>query len=130
MFGRKKNKNQTREYIDGVPQKVPDLDLPNPYGEGPQHPANPATHSSPPIVDANCVICFDYGFYADNVGVWHHCPRCNAFKFDLAKQDKPEPEEKLKPLHKWKECVHCNAKNQVQIRKKEFKCESCGEVSI
>jgi len=70
MFGKKKEK-RVQEFINGVPQQVPALEVPPPI------PPMPEVSEEVQTIDAECVICFDYGFYADNVGVWHRCPRCN-----------------------------------------------------
>lgn len=128
MFGKKKNdKNQTREYVNGVPQKVPDLEIPTPTPDGGvsvrQAEEVPPVEGQPQIV-ADCFICFDYGFYADNVGVWHKCPRCDAWK--TGEEDQvAETEPQLKPLHKWRTCENCEHKQQVHNNKKVYVCESC-----
>ena len=27
-----------------------------------------------------CKVCKGYGFYQDNLKIWHNCPRCNSVK--------------------------------------------------
>ena len=128
MFGKKKNdKNQTREYVNGVPQKIPDLEIPTPDGGVSVQPAQdvPPVEGQPQIV-ADCFICFDYGFYADNQGVWHKCPRCDAWKTGEEEQIK-EVEPPLKPLHVWRECKDCGHKQQVHNNRKAYDCESCNK---
>lgn len=128
---KKQEKNQTREYVDGkqTPTQIPPLEIPIPPPELPTQPTDinlmmqPQSSQLPPH---DCPVCIDFGFYADSMNVWHHCPRCN-----------PKPTQsmaksstlKAKPLHEIRSCENCGAKNEVHKKKKAFTCGNCGEAS-
>jgi len=107
MFGKKKGVVTPKTYIDGVeqtedkildypgreelmevPGNIPELDIPNLQEQ--EVPPGFGVVNLPPGVD--CVICYDFCFYADNVGVWHHCPRCNAKDLIMASSNSPTTE--------------------------------------
>lgn len=139
MFGRKKKreKNQVKTYVDG--QEVEeDIPVPKP-ADAPAHepeqvPAHEPPHQPEAQViqtDAECIICLDYGFYADNVGVWHKCPRCKGPTEQEEISPKVSTEKPSKGnLYEFRSCPHCFAQNEIHKKKKKWKCENCGgEVS-
>lgn len=137
MFGKKKKKEEkqnVKTYIDGVEQDSDEIPIPHP-AESPAHEPQ-AVHEPPtqPNVvqfDGDCVICFDYGFYADNVGVWHNCPRCNPKSMKKSVQAmKPVSTEEERPskgnLYEFRTCEVCGARNEVHKKRVKWECEECG----
>jgi len=125
MFGKKKKPvEHIKTFQDGVevPQNVPDLEIPV-YPEQ-QEPMQQPQYE--------CPVCFDFGFYADNVGVWHHCLRCNPqILKDNGQGKKPiVPEKpKLQAPYVYRVCEHCGKDNEVHNRKKAFICKHCKQDS-
>lgn len=155
MFGKKKekkDKENMKTFTDGVEQHPeatavpPSADAPahepgqNPAHEPPHQPdaVGPQVIQLPPGVD--CAICYDYLFYADNVGVWHNCPRCNPVSMrkqggpnqvsSKPQKTGPASTEEEKPskgnLFEFRVCKDCGARNEIHKNKKKWECESCG----
>ena len=147
MFGKKKKaeKQNVKTFIDGQEQTPDEIPVPKPAETPALEPSQAQVQEPPPqpnVVEfhGDCVICFDYGFYADNVGVWHNCPRCNPKSMKKPVQAvKPAPtteyeaeaemaEEKPSKgnLYEFRFCSACKARNEVHKRKVKWQCEACG----
>lgn len=84
-----KKKEKIKTFVDG--QEVnDDIKIPTPKNpenlggiQEPSHaralefPPNSPEDEQPDQIVVNCLICQDYGWYQDGVGVWNNCPRCN-----------------------------------------------------
>lgn len=154
MWGKKKkgNKDKVRTFVNG--QEVAEgeeVTVPKPGDfpsetqahepeqvqvHDPSH--QPENHQA---INVECIICLDFGFYADNINVWHNCPRCNPksmkkqqkeFIQQLEKRTQEySTEEQPVPtkgnLYEFRQCPHCMAQNEVHKRKKKWLCENCGQ---
>lgn len=146
MWGKKKEtKPNYKTFIDGEEQEDQEIPVPNP-DETAQLPSDATAHEpeqvqvheptpQPEVEQFNgeCILCFDFRWYADHLGVWHACPRCNkdGKKNIPTGRGKPAPaDEEFKPskgnLYEFRVCKDCGARNEIHKKKKKWNCESCG----
>lgn len=143
MFGRKKEKVKT--FIDGVEQDSDEIPVPQPKTAElpsdatalePQAVQEPSPQPEVQQFDGECILCFDFGWYADQLGVWHNCPRCNKDgknnipgKQAISSRVSSDEDRPSKGnLYEFRECVQCGARNEVHKKKKKWQCEECGKV--
>jgi ribosomal protein L37AE/L43A len=121
MFGFKKKEKVVKTYVDGKEvgsdKQVGELPVPKPADAPPAQ----VVKQQPVEFQGDCLICFDYGYYADHVGVWHECPRCGKKKPEQAVADRPK-----NPLFVFKNCKDCGERNEVHRQKKVWQCGKCG----
>lgn len=129
MWGTKK-KDNIKTFIDG--QQEGDIPVPKPADApvlGPsQAPAQEPPHQ-PAVRTYECEVCRDYGWYCDNMGVCHNCPRCNPKSLKEVKDAVSSVEELDRPksnLNLLRVCKECGHKNEIHRMKKKFKCSECG----
>jgi len=135
MFGKKKKeqkeKNQTREYVGGVPQRVPDLAVPTP-------PPEEQMKAEDVFAEGRSVgfqegLIFSIQLLQDNLK--NHQARLKE-NMNQPKQEVesvvPPPPPEVQPrsgLYEIKLCESCGAKNEVHKKKKAFVCNNCGDAS-
>lgn len=144
MFGKKKKKksakNQTREYVAGIPQKIPELKVPTP-------PAEEQLKAEDVFAEGRSVgfqegLIFSIQLLQDNLQ--RHQAQLKANLKAEGKLTEPEthsetPEVEIPPpvpeptprsgLYEIRLCDGCGAKNEVHKKKKAFVCSNCGEAS-
>lgn len=70
VFKKKEKKENVLTFgTDGVPERVPELDIPVEYDV-----------PSPLPEQNSCVICGGEEYYKDGSGLWHKCPKCTEKK--------------------------------------------------
>lgn len=103
MFGKNKNeaKSPVQTFVDGKPSEsiIPVYPGRDDLLEQPQTVPDSVPALEEPVVQqipegVECVVCFDFGFYADNMGVWHNCPRCNPKELEKTETAKPVAKKK------------------------------------
>lgn len=144
MFGRKKEKKKQKvtTYVEGVEQTGDEPPVPQ-SAESPalepqavQEPTpQPVEEPEPQEFKGECILCFDFRWYADSLGVWHACPRCNKDgKANIPGSSEEDPLDELivddKPskgnLYEFRFCKKCQARHEIHKKKKKWKCEKCG----
>lgn len=138
MFGRKKEKKNVKTYIDGVDQDSDEIPVPQPQtAELPsdataleqQAVQEPSQQPEVQQFDGECILCFDFGWYADQLGVWHNCPRCNPKALNNIPGKKKVSSGEDKPskgnLYEFRTCPDCGERNEVHKKKKVWTCEHC-----
>lgn len=137
MFKKKKKENSIKTYIDGVEQESDDIQIPIP----PPHLQAGAPALEPQAVqeptlqpegmqvqqfNGDCIICFDFGFYADIHGVWHNCPRCNSKTMKtLTKSSMVIPKPTKGNLFEFRTCPDCGEVTEIHKKRKKWECEHC-----
>jgi len=134
MFGRKKKekkaKNQTREYVGGVPQKVPDLKVPPP-------PPEEQLKAEDVFAEGRSVgfqegLIYSVQLLQDNLKNHQEQLRQNIKGTEESLPEIPPPPEEVEPrngLYEIRVCDGCGAKTEVHKKKKAFICSNCGEAS-
>lgn len=139
MFGRKKEKKQKiKTFIDGVEQESTEIPIPRPAQPEtdvtalePQAVQEPSPQSQVEQFTGECILCFDFGWYLDQVGVWHNCPRCNPKSLNNtpSKKQLSSADKNIKPtkgnLFEFRSCPSCGKHTEVHKKKKIWKCEHC-----
>lgn len=137
MFGKnkkeKKAKNQTREFVNGVPQKVPELDVPTPQ-PGQAVPEQP--RDAQEVYNEGRSVGFQEGIIYSTQALQDILRQYQAqLKANIQQQPTqviPPPPAEPTPrsgLYEIRLCEGCGSKNEVHKKKKAFVCDNCGDAS-
>lgn len=136
MFGRKKkDKNQTREYVDG--QELPRPELPTPLP--PQSEAEPLQAQE--VYDEGRSVGFQEGLiHSIRILQGNLQAHQDSLRARIQESQPPEPQAEIPPPppkltprngnYEIRKCSHCGADCEVHKKKKAYICDHCGEASI